>query len=94
MVGAVELRHEGPDTAEICLFRVDPEWQHTSVPRKLLQCVRGHSRHYGLTRISMEPRMVPRWLLQSLRRRGFRLAGYASPFGKLVLEFHIENVIA
>lgn len=90
VVGRVGLRQDGLNSARICFFRVDPEWQHTSVPRKLIQCVRGHTRSQGVTRIMMEPRVVPRWLLQSLRRRGLRLAGYANPFGKLILEFRDE----
>ena len=88
-VGTVALRHEGRDTARICLFRVDPEWQHTSVPRKLIQCVRAYSRRCGLTRINMEPRVAPRWMLAALRHRGLQLVGYTTAWGRPLLEFDV-----
>jgi N-acetylglutamate synthase-like GNAT family acetyltransferase len=91
VVGTVGLRHEGHNAARICLFRVDPEWQHTSVPRKLIQCVRAYSRRCGLTRISMEPRVAPRWLLASLRRRGLELVGYTAAWGHPLFEFQVAR---
>jgi N-acetylglutamate synthase-like GNAT family acetyltransferase len=74
IVGVVRLRHDGPDVARLSQFHVDPEWQHTSVPRKLICCVRTHFRHAGLSRIVVEPRVAPRWLLRSLRYREFQFA--------------------
>ena len=75
VVGAVGLRHEGLDTAKICLFRVDPEWQRTSVTEKLIECIRQHSGRCGITKVVMDPHVAPRWLLRSLRHCGFQLAG-------------------
>jgi ribosomal protein S18 acetylase RimI-like enzyme len=91
VVGTVGLRHEGHNEARICLFRVDPEWQHTSVPKKLIQCVRAYSRRCGLTRINMEPRVAPRWMVASLRRRGLSLVGYTSAWGRPLFQFDVER---
>lgn len=91
VVGMAGVRHDGPDAARLCLFHVDPEWQHTSVPGKLIECVRGYSRHSGLSRIVMESRVAPRWLLLSMRRRGFRLTACRMALRQQVLEFRVEH---
>ena len=90
VVGTVGLRHAGPAAAQMCFFHVDPEWQHTSVPRKLIQCVRGHSADFCLARIVMEPRAAPRWLLRSLPRHGFQFVGCNAALGSRMLEFRVE----
>jgi N-acetylglutamate synthase-like GNAT family acetyltransferase len=91
VVGTVGLRRVGPDAVRLSLFHVDPEWQHTSVPAKLVGCVRSHFQHAGLSQIVMDPRVAPQWVGQLLGRRGFHFDGYRDVLGKRDMEFHIEH---
>ena len=89
ILGAVRLRHAGLDTAQICLFRVDPEWQRTSVTGKLIECIRQHTGRCGVTKVVMDPHVAPRWLLRSLRHCGFRLVGRKDSLDRKRLEFYV-----
>jgi len=89
VVGAIGVAPDGLDGLCIRLFRIDPEWQHTSVPKKLIECVRNHAERCGRSRIVVEPRVVPRWLLQSLGRYGFHFEGWRSVCDREVLEFSL-----
>jgi GNAT superfamily N-acetyltransferase len=91
VVGVIGVSPDGLDGLCIRLFRIDPEWQHTSVPRKLIECVCRHARHVGRHRIVVEPRVVPRWLLQSLGRYGFQFEGWRSVCDREVLEFSVRS---
>jgi GNAT superfamily N-acetyltransferase len=91
VLGMIGICPDGLDGIRIHLFRIDPEWQHTSVPKKLFQRVRRYAQHHGLGRIVVEPRVVPRWLLQSLGRHGFHFEGWRSVCGRELLEFSIAR---
>jgi GNAT superfamily N-acetyltransferase len=91
LVGMIGICPDGLDGLRIHLFRIDPEWQHTSVPRKLFQRVRRHAKRRGLGRIVVEPRVVPRWLLQSLGRQGFQFEGWRSVCDRELLEFSVKR---
>ena len=91
VVGAIGVCPDGLDGLRIRLFRIDPEWQHTSVPGKLVECVRNHAQCSGRSRIVVEPRVVPRWLLQSLGRHGFQFEGWRSMCDRELLEFSVER---
>ncbi len=91
VVGAVGICPDGLDGLRIRLFRIDPEWQHTSVPRKLIECVRSQAQRTGRNRIVVEPRTVPRWLLQSFGRHGFQFEGWRSVCDRELLEFSIQR---
>jgi hypothetical protein len=91
VVGAIGICQDGLDGLRIRLFRIDPEWQHTSVPTKLIECVRHHALCSGRSRIVIEPRVVPRWLLQSLGRHGFHFEGWRSVCDRELLEFSVQR---
>jgi hypothetical protein len=91
VVGAIGVGPDGLDGLCIRLFRIDPEWQHTSVPRKLIECVCRHAERLGRHRIVVEPRVVPRWLLQSLGRYGFQFEGWRSVCDRELLEFSVSH---
>ena len=91
VVGAIGVCPDGLDGLRIRLFRIDPDWQHTSVPRKLIECVRNHAQRCGRSRIVVEPRVVPRWLLHSLGRHGCQFEGWRSVCGRELLEFSLQR---
>lgn len=91
VVGMIGLRNAGPGMAQLRLFQVDPEWCHTSVPKKLIQCVHGQCRRAGLARMVMDARVAPPWFLQSLCRHGFWFEGCRTDLGRRVLEFRVEH---
>jgi N-acetylglutamate synthase-like GNAT family acetyltransferase len=91
VVGAIGISLDGLDEARISLFRVDPEWRHTSVPQKLIERVRVHARRRRIGRIVAEPQLAPRWLFQSFSRHGFRFAGWRRISGRELLEFWVER---
>ena len=90
-VGVVGMCRDGLDGAQIGLFRVDPEWRHTSVPHKLMECVRTHAQRHDLTRIVAGSQAVPRWVLESLGHHGLRLAGRRTVRGTELWEFAVER---
>ena len=91
VVGAIGVCPDGLNGLRIHLFRIDPEWQHTSVPGKLIECVRSHAGRSGCGRIVVEPRVVPRWLLQSFSRHGFQFEGWRSVCDRELLEFSVQR---
>ena len=75
VVGRVGLCQDGPGVARICLFRLDPQWQHTAVATKLIRCVCDHCAAHGCSEVTWKPGAAPRWLRELFaRHRAGRLA--------------------
>jgi GNAT superfamily N-acetyltransferase len=91
VAGVIGVCPDGLDGLRIRLFRIDPEWQHTNIPRKLFESVRNYAQCSGRSRIIVEPRVAPRWLLESLPRHGFQFEGWRSVCDRELLEFSIDR---
>ena len=73
IVGVVRLIKSGPGTARIVVFRVDPEWCHTSVVTGLLESIQSHCRQHGCLRVLVDFSVAPPWMSNVLRGHGFRM---------------------
>jgi hypothetical protein len=69
VVGRVGLRRDARGTVSVCLFQIDPEWQHTAVAQKLMQCIRDYTAIHGCAAIVWEPGAAPGWVQQLFARR-------------------------
>jgi Acetyltransferase (GNAT) domain len=72
IVGMTRLVQDGPHSAEIVLFRVDPEWSHTKVPLNLIRSVESFCKKHGRLEVSMQPHTAPPWIMSLMNHHGFR----------------------
>jgi len=70
VVGALRLERDGKGGARVRCVRIDPEWQHTSVPESLADRARAFCRHAGYSRVAFAPGSAPLWFQAMARRRG------------------------
>lgn len=73
VVGMVHILHEGPHVARLHCFRIQPQWQHTPVLTRLIDCVHGYCWNEGYLKLLVESRVTPRVVQQMLHHRGFQL---------------------
>ncbi len=54
VVGMARLVQDGPHSAEIVLFRIDPEWSHTKVPLNLIRSIESYCQNHGRLSVAMQ----------------------------------------
>lgn len=72
IVGMARLIQNGPHSARIVLFRIDPEWSHTHVPLNLIRSIQSFCENHGRLNVIMQPHTVPFWLLTLMNQNGFQ----------------------
>jgi hypothetical protein len=73
VVGMARLVQDGPQSAEIVLFRIDPEWSHTKVPLNLIRSIESFCQEHGRLSVFMQPHTVPTWILTLMNQHGILL---------------------
>ena len=73
VVGMARLVQDGPHSAEIVLFRIDPEWSHTKVPLNLIRSIESYCLSHGRLSVVMQPHTVPTWILTLMNQHGILL---------------------
>jgi hypothetical protein len=89
VVGMVGLCHDGPHAARVRFFRVDPEWQHTCVLTRLVQCVYDYCLSHGFAKVVLPSHAIPPWMLRCLAHSGLRFAGPRDLGAEQMLEFDV-----
>ena len=74
VVGMARLIQDGPRSAQIVLFRIDPEWSHTKVPVNLIYSIQSFCQNHGGLKVSMQPHSAPPWLLTLMNHHGFEFS--------------------
>lgn len=87
VVGRIRLVQVGGQVAELCQLRLNPEWQHTAIPHKLVCCLQDYCRERGCSKLVAEDRNVPGWFRALLHRKGFRLSQEQTTAGRTLYEF-------
>jgi CheY-like chemotaxis protein len=90
VVGVIGLAHTSPHSVKIDEFRIRPEWQHTSIPKRLLEQVRQYCSDSGRMKLQVETGTVPGWLVTQIGRSGFRMAREAAVNGITMHEFYLD----
>ena len=73
VVGMARLVQNGPHSAEIVLFRIDPEWSHTKVPLNLIRSIESFCQKHGRLNIIMQPHTAPPWIATLMNQHGFQM---------------------
>jgi hypothetical protein len=89
VVGLLHLVGVDRQAVSITLFRVDPEYRHTTVPTNLIQYVHAFCCDRGCTTLLMESHVAPAAVLRQIAIHGFRLVRRKLMFGQDVLEFRV-----
>jgi hypothetical protein len=74
VVGMARLVQAGPHSAEIVLFRIDPEWSHTKVPVDLIHSIEVFCKRHGRPDVTIQPHTAPPWILALMSRHGFHFS--------------------
>ncbi len=74
VVGMARLVQDGPHSAVIVLFRIDPEWSHTKVPLNLIRSIESFCQKHGPLHVIMQPHTVPPWILPLMNQHGFQFS--------------------
>jgi CheY-like chemotaxis protein/GNAT superfamily N-acetyltransferase len=90
VAGIIGLCRTAPHVAQIDEFRIDPQWQHTSIPSTLLRQVREYCSSQGCATLLVQAGSVPGWLLTLLAHSGFRPAKQEVVAGRQVYEFYLD----
>jgi hypothetical protein len=90
VVGLLHLVGIDNQTVSIALFRVDPEYRHTTVLTNLIQYAHTFCRDRGCKTVLLESHVAPLVVLRQLEHHGFRLVCRKLVFGQDVLEFRVE----
>jgi len=70
VVGVLRLTRNDEGIARVQRVRIDPEWQHTSVPESLADRALAFCRRAGDARITFALGSAPSWFKTLARRRG------------------------
>lgn len=73
VVGMARLVQDGPHSAEIVLFRVDPEWSYTKVPLNLIRSIENFCQKHGRLNVIMQSHTAPPWILTLMSQHGFQM---------------------
>ena len=73
VVGMTRLVQDGPHSAEIVLFRIDPEWSHTKVPLNLIRSIESFCQKHGRLNVIMQPHIAPPWILTLMNQHGIQM---------------------
>jgi len=73
VAGMARLVQDGPHSAEIVLFRIDPEWSHTKVPLNLIHSIESFCVSHGQPSVVIQPHIVPPWILTLMNQHGIFL---------------------
>lgn len=90
VVGRVGLAQAAAQVARLCQFRMDPEWQHTSIPKHLVSCLQDYCWHHGCFKLVAEARDIPGWFRDLLERGGFRPSREATSAGQMLYAFYVD----
>ena len=74
VVCQIRLAQTSAHVARLCQFRLDPEWQHTSIPKNLVGCLQTYCWDQGCLRLVAEASDVPAWFRDLLNHGGFHLS--------------------
>lgn len=91
IVGRIGLVQAAPQVARLCQFRVDPEWQHTSIPKNLVGCLQAYCWCQGALKLVAEASDVPAWFRELLNRGGFRMSAQRMVAGRMQYEFRVKQ---
>jgi hypothetical protein len=73
VAGMARLVQDGPHSAEIVLFRIDPEWSHTKVPLNLIRSIQSFCLNHGRLNVIMQSHTAPPWILNLMNQHGILL---------------------
>jgi hypothetical protein len=79
IAGVVRIVQDGPRSAKIVLFRVDPEWRHTRVTLNLINSVQKYCREHGQLKVNLKPHAAPSWMLGLMIQHGFEFMEKSNP---------------
>jgi len=72
VVGIARLVQVGTHSAEIVLFRIDPEWSHTKIALNLIRSIESFCQQHGQLDVVMRLHNTPPWILALMNQHGFR----------------------
>jgi hypothetical protein len=72
IIGNARLVQDGPDSARIVQFRIDPEWSHTKIPLNLINSIQSFCSAHGPLKVTLPPHVVPSWIQTLMSRHGFQ----------------------
>lgn len=90
IVGLVHLVGAERQTATVAMFRVDPEYRHTTILTNLIDRVRDYCLDRGCTSVRMESHVAPQWVLRQFGAHGLQLVARTLAAGQDLLEFRPE----
>jgi hypothetical protein len=70
VVGMAQLAQDGPHSAKIVLFRIDPEWRHTHITLNLINSIKEYCQDHGQLNVFLPPHVVPPWMLPLMNQHG------------------------
>jgi CheY-like chemotaxis protein len=91
VVGAIGLVHISRRAVKVTKFRVDPDWQHTSISSGLLRRVHDYCRDHGGLKLVVEAGCAPGWFPDLIQQAGFHLMRQRTAAGKAVWEFGVDG---
>jgi N-acetylglutamate synthase-like GNAT family acetyltransferase len=71
VIGTVGLRHEGPHVAKVSNFRIQPEWQRTSVLSRLIDRLHRYCWEQGYLKLLVDSRIARPIAQHFAQHRGF-----------------------
>jgi len=90
VVGMIGVASDEPNTAEIRRLRVDPAYQDSVIPARLLETAVNHCRHHGYLKVRLDTRFERDAALHLFDRIGFQHTRSKNLHGKELLEFYLD----
>jgi hypothetical protein len=70
IVGMARLVQEGPHSARIVVFRIDPEWYNTNVALNLIDSIQSYCKEHGGVNLIMPQHAIPLWMQSLMNSHG------------------------
>jgi hypothetical protein len=87
LLGAVRVVRTARHVAEVTLFRIDPECQHTAIVPRLIRNVHEYCREQGCLKVIVEAGVMPAWMLAAMGQFGFLFLRQSRFRGRQLCEF-------
>jgi hypothetical protein len=70
IVGMARLVQDGPHSARIVVFHIDPEWFHTKVALHLIDSIQAFCQEHGGINLVMPQHAIPPWMQTMMNSHG------------------------
>ena len=90
VLGMIGVAMDQEHTAEIRRLRVDPQWQTTPIPAKLLATALEHCNQHGFVKVVLDTRFDSESVLELFEKFGFQHSRTRNVQGKELFEFYLD----